>query len=61
MSVNARKFLPKEEYDARIFRIQEAMKKEDIDVLIVHSCECESQNIRYIADVWTVFDFIVWQ
>ena len=58
MSVNARKYLPKEEYDARISRIQEAMKKEDIDVLIVHRCECESQNIRYIADVWTVFDFI---
>ena len=50
--------IPHEEYEQRLKKIQEAMKKEDLYLLIMHSCECESANIRYLAGIWTVFDFI---
>ncbi len=43
--------IPHEEYEQRLKKIQEAMKKEDLDLLIMHSCECESANIRYLAGI----------
>lgn len=58
MAAKERMAIPHEEYLQRVKNIQEAMAKEDIDVLIMHSCECESANIRYLASIWTVFDFI---
>ena len=53
-----RKSIPHEDYERRVIALQEEMKKENIDVLIMHSCECESANIRWLANIWTVFDFI---
>ena len=58
MAGKERMSIPHEEYGQRVRKIQEAMAKEDLDVLIMHSCECESANIRYLASIWTVFDFI---
>lgn len=45
------------EYDERVKRVQAAMQEKDIDIYILHGCECEGANIRYITDFWAVFDF----
>ena len=49
--------IPDQEYKERVARIQEAMKKRQLDLLIGYGCECESANIRYLADFWPSFDF----
>ena len=49
--------IPDSEYRLRIRRIQDEMKRRSIDVLVVYSSECESANVRYIADFWPSFDF----
>jgi len=49
--------IPKEEYKQRTARVQEVMKKRGLDLLIGYGCECESANIRYLADFWPSFDF----
>jgi Xaa-Pro aminopeptidase len=54
----ARLAIPKEEYKDRVEKVQAAMREQDIDVYIVHSCECESANVRYLTDFWAVFDFV---
>ena len=55
---NERLSIPRSEYDQRIAKLQVAMCEEDIDVYIVHACECESDNVRYLTDFWAVFDFV---
>ena len=49
--------IQRSEYDERIKRVQEAMQQKDIDIYIVHGCECEGANVRYLTDFWAVFDF----
>ncbi len=49
--------IQKSEYDERVKRVQEAMQQKDIDIYIVHGCECEGANVRYLTDFWAVFDF----
>lgn len=56
--VKERMTLPRGEYDGRIRKVQAAMHEKDIDVYIVHACECESANVRYLTDFWAVFDFV---
>ena len=55
---NERLSIPRSEYDQRIANLQAAMREKDIDVYIVHACECESANVRYLTDFWAVFDFV---
>lgn len=50
--------IPRIEYDRRIENVQAEMRKKDIDVYIVHACECESANVRYLTGFWAVFDFV---
>ena len=50
--------IKRSEYDERIKRVQAAMKQKDIDIYIVHGCECEGANVRYLTDFWAVFDFV---
>lgn len=50
--------LPRQEYDLRIARVQEGMKKAGIDLLVAHACECESATVRYLTGFWSVFDFV---
>ena len=57
MTVQERMRIPREEYDTRVQRVQKEMQEEGLDLLIVHSCECESANVRYLTDYWTFFDF----
>jgi Xaa-Pro aminopeptidase len=54
----ARLAIPKEEYKDRVEKVQAAMREQDVDVCIVHSCECESANVRYLTNFWAVFDFV---
>ena len=49
--------IQRSEYDERVKRVQEAMQQKDIDIYIVHGCECEGANVRYLTDFWAVFDF----
>lgn len=49
--------IPDSEYKIRIKRVQEEMEKNSIDLLIDYSSECESANVRYLADFWPSFDF----
>ena len=53
-----RKVIPRSEYESRIARVQDAMGKAGLDVLITHACECESANVRYLTNFWAVFDFV---
>jgi Xaa-Pro aminopeptidase len=54
----ARNAIPKEEYANRIETIQASMEKKDYDAYIVHCCECEAANVRYLSNFWSVFDFV---
>lgn len=58
MAMKERMAIPHEEYTQRLRNIQKEMEKNNIDVIIMHACECESANIRYLSNVWTVFDFV---
>ena len=49
--------LPPTEYTRRIERLQEELKKEELDVLVGYSSECESGATRYLAGFWPFFDF----
>lgn len=50
--------IPRSEYDERVKKVQQAMQEKDIDLYIVHSCGCESANVRYLTNFWSVFDFV---
>jgi Xaa-Pro aminopeptidase len=52
-----RKPLPAAEYARRVARLQEELKKADLDVLVGYSCECESATTRYLTGFWPFFDF----
>jgi len=49
--------IPDSEYKERVKRVQDRMAKDDLDLLVVYSSECESANVRYLADFWPTFDF----
>lgn len=49
--------IPESEYQERTRRVQEAMKERGLDLLVTYGCECESANVRYLADFWPSFDF----
>ncbi len=41
--------IPRIEYDQRIKRIQQKMQKDNLDLIITHTCGCESATIRYLT------------
>jgi Xaa-Pro aminopeptidase len=49
--------LPKSEYSRRVGRVQEELRKQEIDLLIGYSSECESATSRYLTGFWPFFDF----
>ncbi len=49
--------LPQTEYDERIKRVQAELRKEDLDVLVGYSSECESATTRFLTGFWPFFDF----
>lgn len=49
--------LPESEYARRVSRVQEELKKQNLDVLVTYSSECESGASRYLTGFWPFFDF----
>ena len=49
--------IPKTEYNGRIKKVQEEMSNRKLDIILTHSCECESASVRYLSNFWPVFDF----
>ncbi len=45
------------DYEKRIKRFQEELKRSDIDLFIGYSSECESATSRYLSGFWPFFDF----
>ena len=50
------KEISQEEFNSRIERIQEEMKKAKLDVVLVHSNEADFANVRYLSDYWPIFE-----
>lgn len=49
--------LPESVYFNRIKKVQEELKKNNIDVLVTYSSEGESASCRYLTGFWPFFDF----
>jgi Xaa-Pro aminopeptidase len=49
--------LPHTEYDERVRKVQAELKKEELDVLVGYSSECESGALRFLTGFWPFFDF----
>jgi Xaa-Pro aminopeptidase len=49
--------LPASEYERRVRALQDELRRENIDVLIGYSSECESATSRYFTGFWPFFDF----
>ena len=49
--------IPDQEYKERAERVQAEMERRQLDLLLAYSCECESANVRYLADFKPCFDF----
>lgn len=50
--------LPFSEYADRISRLQKELKKENLDVFVGYSSECESATSRFLTGFWPFFDFV---
>lgn len=48
--------LPDAEFQRRWQRVQEKVRGENLDVLIVHSNEADFANVRYLSDYWPIFE-----
>jgi Xaa-Pro aminopeptidase len=49
--------IPDSDFEQRIERLQAALDRADLDVLITYSSESEPASSRYLADFWPFFDF----
>lgn len=49
--------IPDSDFEQRVERLQAAMDRSDLDVLITYSSESEPASSRYLADFWPFFDF----
>ncbi len=49
--------LPSSEYADRVKRLQAELVKDNLDVFVGYSSECESASTRYLAGFWPFFDF----
>ncbi len=50
------KRLPDTEFQRRWQKVQEKVRGENLDVLIVHSNEADFANVRYLSDYWPIFE-----
>jgi Xaa-Pro aminopeptidase len=48
--------IPNTEYENRIYKIQDTLKKRDIDILVVFGTDCEPQNLIYLSNYWPQFE-----
>ncbi len=54
--MNSRPIIPNEEFNERVRRTQESMKKEGVDILIAYGNEAEPQFSRYYSNYWPSFE-----
>ena len=48
--------IPITEYKSRINKIQDTLKRRDIDILVVFGTDCEPQNLIYLSNYWPQFE-----
>lgn len=48
--------IEKSEFENRIERIQEALKRKGIDALMVYGDEYRKENLRYVCNFWPIFE-----
>lgn len=48
--------IPQSEFEQRIAAVQAELARRNLDALIVFGNDCESHNIRYLADYWPAFE-----
>lgn len=48
--------IPDQEFAERVRRVQEAMRAQGLDILLVHSDEADFANVRYLSDYWPIFE-----
>jgi len=48
--------IPKQEFETRIAKIREAMKKDNVDVVFVYGDEYRKENLRYVSNYWPIFE-----
>lgn len=48
--------LPNAEFESRISKVQQILKKGELDAVLVFSTECEPAGVRYFADYWPSFE-----
>ena len=49
--------LPPAEYEGRVRRLQEELRRVQLDVFVGYSSECESATSRFLTGFWPFFDF----
>ncbi len=48
--------IPREEFDSRLRRIQQAMDPMELDTLVVYGDEYRKENLRYVCNFWPIFE-----
>ena len=48
--------IPKSEFEERTEKIREAMKRDNIDVVLVYGDEYRKENLRYVSNYWPIFE-----
>jgi Xaa-Pro aminopeptidase len=48
--------IPKSEFNERVRKVQDAMKKDHLDGLFVYGDEYRRENLRYLSNFWPIFE-----
>ncbi|HEY3396746.1 MAG TPA: Xaa-Pro peptidase family protein [Armatimonadota bacterium] len=48
--------IPNDEFAARISRVQQTLREQNLDALLVHSHEADFANVRYLSNYWPIFE-----
>ena len=48
--------IPKSEFEARIRKFQENIRKENLDACLVHASESDMAHVRYLSEYWPTFE-----
>jgi Xaa-Pro aminopeptidase len=48
--------IPDSEFAARLAKVQQRVKAEGLDALVVHSHEADFANVRYLSNYWPIFE-----
>jgi len=48
--------IPPEEFHQRLARLQEAMRTQNLDALMVYGDEYRKENLRYVSNFWPLFE-----